>query len=188
MTRKGGRITVTVKSVPFADDPDGAEAFYAATGRLLMMWGRFENHLDHVLLQIANLPEAQALAGLNPREMPVAMGRKATMWKLAFRTVPALASWRDEALQFMADAMDDARSRAVVVHSNWQGFTSTEPLTVKMVQWKHEGPKIIVSTYFMEIGQIAKIASQVDQLNSRLLVFGTCVSSLLWRNEARDKS
>ena len=78
-------IRLRVISDPFLGDPEGAEAFYAAAGRIIMLWGRFENHLDHALLSIVKLPEGGIIRATTKEAVPASFRRKADLWRQAFR-------------------------------------------------------------------------------------------------------
>ena len=172
MPEEPKRLSFTIKSAPFMHDPDGADRFYAAVGRFLRLWGRLETQLDFMLGVIAGLPEWRAPPKGPVEGVPAAMKRKAEMWRLAFKSMAPLAPKRDAALRVMSEMMDTNQDRAIIVHSIWEGFTASDPLTVKMVRRRRKGRTIFVDTRFVTLDQIEKVITDADSLNTRLLVLG----------------
>jgi hypothetical protein len=102
ITLRLGGLAIPLKSEPFRGDPEGAETFYAAVRRFLMLWGRFENNFDGLLGIIATLPGWTALREPIPESVPAAWKKKAKMWRGAFSKVPRLAPQRDRALDLVS--------------------------------------------------------------------------------------
>ncbi len=55
MTSSSKVIVITAHHTPHHSDPPDAHEFYAALGRLVVAWGRFEGHLNGNLLTILSL-------------------------------------------------------------------------------------------------------------------------------------
>ena len=181
MPEEPKRLSLAIKSVPFMGDPEGADTFYAAAGRFLRLWGRLETHLDFWLSVIANLPEWQAPPKWPVEGVPAAMKRKAEMWRLAFRGMPPLAPQRDTALWFISDMMDTNQDRAVIVHSIWESFTASDPLTVKMVRRRRKGRTVVTETGFITLAQIEQATFEADRLNTHLIPLGLFLARLTQR-------
>ena len=171
-------VTITIHSEPFHDDPEGAESYYTALGRALVLWGRFENHLFQTLLAINNLPEAEPL---RPRELPVSFKQQAKLWRKFFRSLPVLASMRDAAPTLISDAGDANQDRAVIVHGHFNGFITDDPLTARFNIQRHKGEKIIFEHYDVPISALENMVNTFDALNTRMLPIGWKVASLYWR-------
>ena len=158
-------LQITVKSTPFIDDPANASEFYAALGRALFLWGRFENCFVNALMIIRNMPEAQHLDA----EFPVSWKRRAELWRRAFKDLPRLHQYRDKANALIRDAMEAQRVRVIFFHGDWQEFTSSDPLTAKVIMTTHKKDKVTFATYTASLAQIEDFASECDALNIRLL-------------------
>lgn len=158
-------VRITVKSTPFADDPPNASEYYAALGRALFLWGRFENCFVNTLMIIRNMPEAQHLDG----EFPVSWKRRATLWRRAFKELPRLQQYREKASALINDAMEAARVRVIFFHGDWQEFTSADPLTAKVIMTTHKKEMVTFKTYHASLAQIEDFAAECDALNIRLL-------------------
>lgn len=181
-------IHVRLRSDPFRDDPPNAHKFYEAAGRLIMLWGRFEGHWDHTLLAIANLPEWSAFREKIPESVPASRGRKLRMWRRAFRKIPRLEKAANSALALADDISDAGADRDVIVHTGWQGFTSSDPLTVKMQGKRHKGAMLHFAQYSITLPQIEGLIDKFDDINSRMLPISFFVVSLHPPPKAGGKS
>lgn len=175
-------LEITVKSTPFIDDPANASEYYAALGRALFLWGRFENCFVNALMIIRNLPEAKHLDG----EFPVSWKRRAELWRRAFKELPRLGAHREKALALIRDAMEAQRVRVIFFHGDWQEFTATDPLTAKVIMTTHKKDKVTFTTYQASLAQIEEFCRECDALNVRLLELFWALSVLggqLWPKE-----
>ncbi len=119
---------------PFADDPSDADAYYAAIGRIVVIWGRFEQMLEQTISMMGHVPDA-----VTPQKpMPVAFGRKLDRLKELCRDTPSLNYIHDDARVFASTAAILAPRRHGLTHANWQGFSrNASELTVTFtnIQW-----------------------------------------------------
>ena len=79
-------LTLTLTSQPFQNDPIGVEPYYTALGKALVLWGRFESHLDFLLRFSCSLPDATEFRLRTAPAAPVLYGT-------ASRTMSAYRSW-----------------------------------------------------------------------------------------------
>lgn len=111
-------IPVRVDSTPYADDPVDAPAYYRALGIFLVAWGRFEGHFVSALLTLSALQWDST----ETHELPRAWRKRADYWRKAFKTLPQLGPFREEAHALMTDIALAARDRGILVHSMWGRF------------------------------------------------------------------
>ncbi len=119
---------------PFADDPPDADAYYAAIGRIVVIWGRFEQMLEQTTFMMGRVPDA-----VTPQESPpVAFMRKLDRLKKLCRDTPSLNCIHDDARAFASTAAILAPRRHGLTHANWQGFNrnALEPtVTFTNIKW-----------------------------------------------------
>ena len=119
---------------PFADDPPDADTYYAAIGRIVVMWGRFEQMLEQTISMMGHVPDA-----VTPQKPPpIAFGRKLDRLKKLCRDTPSLNCVHDDARVFASAAAILAPRRHGLTHANWQGFsrnTSEPTVTFTNIQW-----------------------------------------------------
>lgn len=164
-------ITVTAKSDPFGRDPSGASQFYETTGRVLMLWGRLESALDALRQNIVHSPQAATIRNSERVLAPVSMGRRLRLLHRCFTEIHELASHKEAAVQLIGAIRDAYEDRVALVHSAWNGFVSTDPLTLEAKQISHKGGTITFKTYRITLNQLNAALSTVDRLNVRLLPF-----------------
>lgn len=159
-------IRVRVRSMPFMDDPQGAEAYYTALGRVLVLWGRFESQLDSLVLILSNFKPCRPFV---PRELPISMKRRAELLRDLLKKVPELAPLRDPLLALLPQAMDSAQDRHVITHGHWAGFVKADVLTSRFVMKKHKAEKLIIQDYRVSLDNLNKMISTFDRLLVSLL-------------------
>lgn len=164
--KKHKSVAITIRSEPFRDDPVAAESYYAALGRILILFGRFENHLAHTLLAINNLPEA---AALQKRSIPIPFNQKAKLWREFFCGVPILEKHRENDLSLISDAGDANQDRAVIAHGHFNEFIAEDPLTARFLVHRDKGDRIIFERYDVTIEVLERVIKTIDALNTRLL-------------------
>ena len=168
-------VRVTIKSKPFMGEPEGADAYYAALGRAIVLWGRFETHLDMALLAAANLPES---TDLRPPEMPVGFSRKIKLWKNLFNNVPRLGHLRQAAVRWIEQAHDSNKDRQIIAHGHFAEFASDDPLTGIFHFARHQGETWVQEKYNVTLPQLENMAVQFDQLNNALLPITSALVNL----------
>ena len=85
---KPGIVTFKVESRPFEGDPPYASDFYATIGRFVVLWGRFEHHVEmilHTLIAVA------ATYGIQ-ENMQIPFSRKATIFRRIYRDCAGLSN------------------------------------------------------------------------------------------------
>lgn len=119
---------------PFADDPPDADTYYAAIGRIVVIWGRFEQMLEQTISMMGRVPDA-----VTPQESPpVAFKQKLDRLKKLCRDTPSLNCVHDDARAFASTAAILAPRRHGLTHANWQGFNRNAPeltVTFTNIQW-----------------------------------------------------
>lgn len=168
MGEKPSRIVLTLKSAPFASQPEDADRFYAAVGRFLMLWGHLEFNLDGALSIIARLSGWPPLSWRIEEDVPTSMRLKKEMWSDAFKRLAALQAQREKALTLMSAIMELNDERAMIVHGRWNGFVSADPLTLEIAHTKRKKAKKSTRHYRVEIKAIESMADDADRLNMRL--------------------
>ena len=93
-------LRVQVESQPFLDDPDGAELFYAAVGRAIRLFGRFEMHFVAAIRAIQQLPEFVHELPQEPTFPPATLRQQMRLWRKCFHSIERLSPLRSAALGF----------------------------------------------------------------------------------------
>ena len=115
---------------------------------------------------ILNLPEAH---GLN-KPLPVSWNRKVELWRKCFNTMLRLESLKDAALKLITEANETADDRHIIFHSNWEEFTTKDgQLVATFRSSKQKGNKILSRKVVITLGQLQKMAGEIDRLNLHLL-------------------
>ena len=168
MIGEPGKFTCSISatSEPFMDEPDGAEVYYTALGRALILWGRFEFHLSQGLRLAADLPEA---TDLRPKILPISIKRQAALFRLLVRKIPCLSIIKKPTLQILPDVLHAAQDRHVLVHGHWNGFVSREPLACRFQMIKEMNTKIKFEQYDITLPMLGNLALMFDSLNTRLV-------------------
>ena len=82
-------------------------------------------------------------------------------------------------MKFIAAATGAAtRDRAIIVHSTWDDFISTKPLTVRAVLRRYTGAQIIQSRHKITLPWLNEVIVKFDALSSHLLPFTSHVVAL----------
>ena len=162
-----GMLKITIEHTPSPSDPEGADEFYTALGILIVAWGRLEGHFVVCLLMLLNLPGGKALGD----QLPMQFDRRATVWRKAFETMPALQAFRDVALDFLAEIKDVASDRNTVVHALWEPFAPNEPLTIDIVTIRHKNKTkdgLDVRRHTVTTAMLKEIGEKANRLNLTL--------------------
>ena len=69
----------------------------------------------------------------------------------------------------MSEADDTAKDRAAVIHSSWNGFIQSNPLTMKAIHRQYRSGKILHRIYEFELKEIEEIVLTINLLNTRIL-------------------
>lgn len=171
-------LKVTLHSQPFMDDPPDAETYFTALGRALVLWGRFESHLDFALVSLTLLPEGKPY---KPEQMPVPFTKKAKLWKRIFRDVDRLAPMREQARLLISDAIQAAKDRNILAHGHWNGFLKSDLLTARVRHTRRKGSKMVINDYEISVAKLEDLISTFDSLNTRLLPITWNLSTMFWQ-------
>ncbi|MCH9049563.1 MAG: hypothetical protein IIA72_00515 [Proteobacteria bacterium] len=163
---------------PFANDPPDANVYYAAIGRIVVLWGRFEQMLEQTISMMGQVPNA-----VTPQKPPpVAFMRKLDRLKELCRDTPSVNHIHDDARAFASAAAILAPRRHGLTHANWQGFNRnvSEPtVTFTNIQWnanaggynRHPIPLSELETLLADIAQLnANLFDKVFNEVARVLV------------------
>jgi hypothetical protein len=137
-TVKDGKVTFDVASLPFDKDPPHAPQFYEALGRLVVLWGRFEHHLETSLRTLIAVAKTHGIE----QEMYASFGRNAKAFRELYRDVPPLAHQYKDADALMTRAEDTGEERNRLIHSSMNGWGDTDPPFIKLRGYElHPVPK-----------------------------------------------
>jgi hypothetical protein len=176
-------IQIRLKSDPFMDDPPGAEAYYIALGRVIVLWGRLESHFGDILTMICAAPVARHL---NLITMPISIKQRAKLLRRLVNQIHALAPIKKSVLDLIPDVKDAAQDRHVIVHGHWNGFIrKDDPNICKFISQKHKDGKIMISTYNVSIEKLDAMAAKFDDLNTRLLPISFAMTQLYPLSDTR---
>src|SRR3990167_10998441 len=119
-------IKVRLTSSPFMGDPTGAEAYYTALGRALVLWGRAESHFGYLLDCVCTAPPARHL---RPADMPPTLKQKAKLFRFILKRVPEFGHLKEPLRKIVTDLMNAAQDRHVIIHGHWNGTTRRKALS-----------------------------------------------------------
>ena len=174
-------LRVQVESQPFLDDPDGAELFYAAVGRAIRLFGRFEMHFVAAIRAIQQLPEFVHELPQEPTFPPATLRQQMRLWRKCFHSIERLSPLRSAALALIPAIQDASEDRAAIVHSTWNGFVSADPPTIIAIRHRHRNGKVLVHRNEITLRQVEEFCQSCDFLNTRLLAVSFEVISQYWR-------
>ncbi|MCH8212570.1 MAG: hypothetical protein IIC54_00705 [Proteobacteria bacterium] len=153
---------------PFADEPPDSDAYYAAIGRLMVLWGRFEQNLENVVQDMSSTPGAPKPPSGRPRSYK----KKVEHLKLYCRDTPCLTPLLEYAREFSSRALLIGPKRHEIVHANWQGFIANAPeLTVKFANIRWEGERSKRTKRDIPISELSTLTSQIHTLNGDAMNF-----------------
>lgn len=152
-------------------DPPNVQPIYAAIGRILVSWGLLENQIDFGLLSLMRLPQA---APVRPKlksgePIPTAFKQKVDLWRKAFRTVPAIAKQREEALAVIDEAVALVKRRDAIVHGNWNKFEPGDPPLLIGVHFRLKGNRVFMVKHTATEMGFDEIASAIRKLSRRMV-------------------
>jgi hypothetical protein len=158
-------ITMTFQSDPFMDDPEGASDYYAALGRAVFTWGRFESAFVNCLLIVSQLPGACDLSATLPLEWK----RRRAFWEAAFGQLAPLDTLKKTALRLLPDIKDAVDDRHMMFHGTFNRFVAGDPVTAELKTMRMKGQMLHFETRHITIGHLQRFTERVDHLNSRLI-------------------
>ena len=157
-------VKVFQRGNPFDDDPPDADAYYAAIGRIVVLWGRFEQLLEQTISMMGRAPDA-----VSPKAPPVAFTAKLVRLKELCRDTPSLNHIHEDARVFASAAAILAPKRNGLTHANWQGFNTnvTEPtVTFTNIQWNENAGEYEKQP--VPLSDLEKLLADIAQLNTDL--------------------
>lgn len=151
---------------PFAKDPPDADTYYAALGRMGVLWGRFEQNLEYVVLIMSKAPGAPKPKEGRPRSYRKKIEHLKRYCKETSRLTPML----DYTLDFAGRAKNVGLKRHELFHANWQGFVkgAAEP-TVKFANIRWEGERSQRSKRDIPLSELKALADQTHALNAQII-------------------
>ncbi len=150
---------------PFADDPSDADAYYAAIGRIVVIWGRFEQMLEQTISMMGRMPDA-----VTPQKPPpVPFMQKLDRLKKLCRDTPSLNCVHDDARAFASAAAILAPRRHGLTHANWQGFNrnASEP-TVMFTNIKWGASEGDYDRQPVPLSELDTLLTDIVQLSANL--------------------
>ncbi len=159
-----GMLRITIEHTPSPTDPEGADELYKALGIMVVAWGRLEGQFVVCLLTLLNLPGGRELGD----QLPMPFERRATMWRKAFETMPALQPFRELALTLLEGIKDVAFDLHLIVHALWEAFSSTDPPSIEIVNIKPKNKTkngLETRRNTVTAKKLRDVAERISQLN-----------------------
>jgi hypothetical protein len=173
-----GTVIIEAHSAPFHNDPPYAPLFYECIGRAMVLWGRFEWHLDANLQVTLNVARKFGC----DEEMQVSLTRKTTMFRKVYRTCPALCSAVgvsvDSINSFMSEIEGVAEDRNLIIHSAVEGFKDGEPPRLILRNYSTRKGILTIRRIEPSFSELGALAGHIDRLNTRLIVLTLAVTQL----------
>lgn len=169
------RVTFRATSLPFDNDPQEAEQYYAALGRAVVLWSRFESQFGTLLDCVCSLPEGQHL---RPPRIPTGFTDQTKLLKSIINQVPALAALKAPIEEIVPLATDAAEDRHVIVHGHWNGFVKNNPRLGQFLMRRHTKGKQEIFGCNVSLSALKEMANVCDRLNLRLLPLTVTVVAL----------
>jgi hypothetical protein len=171
-------LRITAHHTPHRSDPPEAHLFYAALGKFVVAWGRFEGHFTGALLQILALPNAHAIS----RKLPISWEGRAEVWRESFARMSSLALFRAQALSFVDIVMAEVGSRHLGAHAIWDEFVAdaVEPTMRARTIRPRKGSidTIEIADYVVALSGIEADLITANELNEQLVPITTFLGSL----------
>jgi hypothetical protein len=158
---------LTVEHTPSPDDPKGADEFYRAIGIMIVAWGRLEGHFVATLLTMMTI--APSAFGT---KLPMDWKARAAMWRKTFDIVPDLSMFKMSALHFLEKMESVALDRHAIVHSLWEKFSDTAPLSIGAVLIRAKNKTLDgldIKRGQISVEDVIEVAQRTNELNLRLM-------------------
>jgi hypothetical protein len=149
-------------------DPPSADRFYAAVGRIVIRWGRFENQFDWALRIIVQLPESAPIRPEGKAPIPANFTKKTDLWIKAFKFMPSLNPIRIPALEVVTDARLAFEKRSALVHGHFGPFIRADPPTLEGHTVRHKGDRTLLTKYTIELPGLVDLLAMVGGLTIRM--------------------
>jgi hypothetical protein len=162
-----GTLKITSVSKPFHFDPPYAVSFYEAIGRLVLLWGRFEQALEQHLNMVINIASQ---FGAEER-MQVSFLRKMDLLRRLYRRCPPLAEHAEGMAGLTYDAEKASEDRNLIIHSNWGGFVDGDPPRIQLHNITYKKGMMSIRTLKPALNDITEVVHVIDQLQTGLLPF-----------------
>jgi hypothetical protein len=162
-----GILKIGSVSKPFHFDPPYAVSFYENIGRLVLLWGRFEQALEQHLSVVINI----ATQFGTEERMQVSFLRKMDLLRRLYRRCQPLSEHAEGMAALTKEAEQVSEDRNLIIHSNWGGFVDDDPPRLKLHNITHKGGVITNRTLEPTLKDIADLVAAIDHLLSGLLPF-----------------
>jgi hypothetical protein len=163
--REGGKISYQIESHPFQDDPPYALDFYDALGRLVVLWGRFEHHLESNLRVLIAVAKTFGIE----QEMYVSFSRKTKTFRGLYRDCAPLSPEYKAADALMTRAEDISEQRNRLIHSIVNGWGDGDPPYIKLRCYYHEKKQLRGLDIEATISDIKDVYNAADKLNTNMM-------------------
>lgn len=185
-TRLPALVHIRLDATPWPDDPSDADEYYRALGIATVAWGRLDGHVTACLLQIWAIRGETALAS----DFPVSWKKRAAYWRVAFKTTPALASYRDHALQLISEIMSETKARHYLAHALWREFKPNPRLTMRAiaVRLADEQGGVFLNEFDVTIDDLDAARGAANRLNRELGIITRYLASLRSEPSATQKA
>lgn len=158
---------LTVEHTPSPDDPKGADEFYKALGIMIVAWGRLEGHFVASLLTMMTIAPSELGA-----KLPMDGKARAAMWSKFFDAAPDLSMFQASALHFLEKMKSVALDRNAIVHSLWEKFSDTTPLSIGavLIRAKNKSPDgLDFRRGQITIENVIEVGERANELNLKLM-------------------
>jgi hypothetical protein len=139
--------------------------FYEAIGRLVLMWGRLEQHVDNLERMAINIEARSA----TERLMIVSLQRKLDTIKDIYRDCPTLQHNYPAVRQLMHDIGVLGEDRHVVIHSIFSQFQDGPPPKLVVRHITHRKGDMKTVRYEFDLDILLALTSKIYQAHERLM-------------------
>lgn len=152
-------------SRPFVKDPDYADDFYRAIGKLLFAWSQLEYCLDELLTFVTIMAEPLGYS----YSTQVALGKKLKLLNRIYKEIPQLTTTRELIGAISKLVAVNGRYRNSIIHSRWKFVDSDPPsLTLDSFRKDDTGKTITVSEMTLTVTKIMDIADGFHRARAHL--------------------
>jgi len=150
---------------PLPDSPPYVHDFYSVIGRLVLTWGRLEQHVENLERMAINI---EARSGPE-RQMIVSLERKLENIKEIYRDCAPLAANYPGVRQLMHEIGVLGDDRHFVVHSIFSHFEDGPPPKLVVRHVTHRKGNMTIDRGAFDLKILNKLVAEIQQSNQRLL-------------------
>lgn len=149
---------------PLPGSPDYVHEFYGVIGRLVLTWGRLEQHVDNLERMAINIE-----AAVPERQMIVSLQRKLDAIKEIYRDCPTLSHNYPAVRQLMHDIGVLGDDRHMIIHSIFSHFQDGPPPKIVLRHVTHRKGMMTVDRGEYDLELLRKLTSEIYRANERLM-------------------